>query len=84
MRRKAVVLLTMGFLLELSFPWLAEARVVRFVVEQRRLFADRTEFGNVGAYERLDGTAYMEVDPKTRSTRSLSTWTGLRGTSGAW
>lgn len=42
---------------------LAEARVVRFVVEQRRVFADGMEFGEAGPYERLDGTAHMEVDP---------------------
>ena len=42
---------------------LAEARVVRFVVEQRRVFAEGKEFGAVGPYERLDGTVYMEVDP---------------------
>ena len=63
MRRKALVLFVIGFFLELSLPWLAEARVVRFVVEQRRVFAGGMEFGEVGAYERLDGTAYMEVDP---------------------
>lgn len=45
------------------FASLAEARVVRFVVEQRRVFADGTTFGTVGTYERLDGTVYMEVDP---------------------
>lgn len=42
---------------------LAEARVARFVVEQRRAFAGGMEFGEVGPYERLDGTAHMEVDP---------------------
>jgi hypothetical protein len=42
---------------------LADARVVRFVIEQRRVFAEGMEFGSVGPYERLDGTAYMEVDP---------------------
>ena len=42
---------------------LAEARVVRLVVEQRRVFAEGKEFGSVGPYERLDGTVYMEVDP---------------------
>ena len=42
---------------------LAEARVVRFVIEQRRVFAEGTEFGEVGTYERLDGTVHMEVDP---------------------
>ena len=43
---------------------LAEARVVRFVVEQRRVFAEGKEFLTVGPYERLDGTVYMEVDPE--------------------
>ncbi len=42
---------------------LAEARVVRFVVEQRRTFADGMTFGQTGPYERLDGTVHMEVDP---------------------
>jgi hypothetical protein len=41
----------------------AEARVARFVVEQRRSFAGGMEFGETGAYERLDGRAYFEVDP---------------------
>ncbi len=42
----------------------ADARVFAFVVEQRRLFASGTSWGTVGPYERLDGTAYMEVDPR--------------------
>ena len=42
---------------------LAEARVVRFVVEQRQVFADGMAFGTVGPYERLGGTVYMELDP---------------------
>ena len=42
---------------------LAEARVVRFVIEQQRVFAEGMEFGDVGTYERLDGTVHMEVDP---------------------
>jgi Alpha/beta hydrolase domain len=42
---------------------LAEARVVRFVVEQQRSFASGVAWGRSGPYERLDGTAYMEVDP---------------------
>ena len=41
----------------------AEARVVRFVIEQQRAFAGGMEFGEVGTYERLDGTVHMEVDP---------------------
>jgi hypothetical protein len=44
-------------------PHVCEARVVRFVVEQRTPFAGGVEWGNSGAYERLAGTAYLEVDP---------------------
>jgi hypothetical protein len=40
----------------------AEARVVQFVVEERVSFASGMEWGTAGAYERLKGTAYMEVD----------------------
>ena len=45
-------------------PAAAEARLVRFVVSQTRTFADGTSFGSVGQYQRLDGTAYFEVDPR--------------------
>ena len=41
----------------------AEARVVRFVVEQTRPYADGKSFGDVGPFERLTGTVSMEVDP---------------------
>src|SRR5580698_6968116 len=44
-------------------PRPSEGRVVRFVVEQKRVFAGGNAFGAVGPYERLDGTAYFEVDP---------------------
>lgn len=39
------------------------AHVVRFVVELREPFAGGVSWGTSGAYERLRGTAYMEVDP---------------------
>ena len=52
-----------ALLLVLTCGSLVEARVVRFVVEQQRPFAAGKEFGDVGPYERLDGTVYMEVDP---------------------
>lgn len=45
-------------------PSPSEARVVRFVVEQKRPLAAGTSFASAGAYERLEGTAYFEVDPK--------------------
>jgi hypothetical protein len=40
-----------------------EARVVRFVVERTTPYADGTVFGEAGAFERLEGTVFMEVDP---------------------
>src|SRR5712675_2172794 len=45
------------------FPRHAQARVVRFVVEQRVSFDNGRSWGTAGAYERLKGTAYLEVDP---------------------
>ncbi|HWX35235.1 MAG TPA: alpha/beta hydrolase domain-containing protein, partial [Steroidobacteraceae bacterium] len=42
----------------------SEARVVKFVVEQRSTFVGGAAWGNVGAYEMLRGTAYLEVDPR--------------------
>ena len=41
----------------------AEARVVRLVIEEKRVFAEGKAFGTVGPYERLDGRVYFEVDP---------------------
>jgi hypothetical protein len=42
----------------------SEARVTRFVVDSREVFAGGVSWGNAGPYERLFGTAYMEVDPR--------------------
>jgi len=42
----------------------AEGRVVGFVVQSRGPFAGGAQWGNAGAYERLFGAAYMEVDPR--------------------
>ena len=50
----------------LVFAWLVppvDARVVRFVVERSTPYADGAVFGEAGAFERLEGTAFMEVDP---------------------
>ena len=41
----------------------AESRVTRFVVEDRQPYAGGESFGTSGPFERLTGTAYMEVDP---------------------
>jgi hypothetical protein len=42
----------------------SEARVVKFDVEQRSPFVGGADWGNVGPYEMLRGTAYLEVDPR--------------------
>jgi hypothetical protein len=42
----------------------AQARVVSFQVQSRGLFAGGISWGSVGPYERLFGTALMEVDPR--------------------
>src|SRR5712691_6110464 len=63
MVKKSAVLVVIGLLLAAAAPGASEARVVRFVVEQTRTFAGGMTFGTVGTYQRLDGTAYMEVDP---------------------
>lgn len=41
----------------------ADARVVRIVVERTTPYAEGRTFGDTGAFERLEGTVYMEVDP---------------------
>ena len=41
----------------------ADARVVRIEVERTATYAGGKVFGDAGAFERLDGTVHMEVDP---------------------
>jgi hypothetical protein len=60
-RTRAIGAITIALTLLLSAG--AEARVVRFVVEERLSFASGMEWGTAGTYERLKGTAYLEVDP---------------------
>src|SRR5437867_9726011 len=60
---KAIVSAVVGVIVCATFPVRSEARVVRLVVEQTRRIADGKSFGDVGPYERLDGTVYIEVDP---------------------
>jgi hypothetical protein len=42
----------------------SEARVIKLIVEQRTPFLGGAEWGNIGPYEMLQGTAYLEVDPR--------------------
>src|SRR5256885_7175665 len=50
--------------LAVAMPRTGEARVVAFVVESRQPFVGGVSWGTVGPYERLTGTAYLEVDPR--------------------
>ena len=63
MPKKWGLFAAIGCLVALAVVQPGQARVVRFVVEQTRSFAGGMSFGDVGSYQRLDGTAYMEVDP---------------------
>jgi Alpha/beta hydrolase domain len=58
----AVATAAMGVALAAAQP--SEARVVKFVVEQRGPFVGGAEWGNAGPYEMLQGTAYLAVDPR--------------------
>src|ERR1700730_16336734 len=62
--RKTICLVLLALVLPMVVPASSEARVVRLVVEQTRLIADGKSYGEVGPYERLDGTVYIEVDPR--------------------
>ena len=61
---KGSLSVAVGLLSAAAIPRSAEARVTRFVVEERVPFAVGMEWGTAGPYERLKGTAYMEVDPR--------------------
>ena len=63
MRGTGIVPLLMGCALVTTLPQVTEAKVVRFVVEQRAPFAEGAAFGETGAYQRITGMAYFEVDP---------------------
>jgi hypothetical protein len=62
--RKTIFQVLLALLLPTVVAPPSEARVVRFVVEQTRRIADGKSFGDAGPYERLDGTVYIEVDPR--------------------
>lgn len=62
--RARAVLLVVALLTAVGVPRAGHARVVRFIVEQRQVFADGAAWGKTGPYERLVGTAHMEVDPR--------------------
>src|SRR5262245_53700279 len=54
-----------SLLLPLFFTSVVHASVTKFVIEKREPFANGHEFPVTGAYEKLVGKAYGEVDPKS-------------------
>jgi len=47
------------------------AEITKIVIDKREPFAAGHEFGVTGAYEKLVGKAYGEVDPKTHHNKNL-------------
>ena len=45
------------------FPFASFAEITKLIIEKREVFANGHEFGVTGAYEKLIGKAYGEVDP---------------------
>src|SRR6266851_2064122 len=54
----------LGCTLATALPPPAEGRLVRLAVETREPFVGGISWGTTGPYERLLGTAYMEVNPR--------------------
>ncbi len=69
--RCGTVILVIGFLLAICPPRIVEARLVRLAVETREPFVGGTSWGDTGPYERLLGTAYMEVNPRDALNRLI-------------
>lgn len=55
--------LALAFVAVLSCATVAEARLVKLEIAKREVVADGQAFGAAGAYEKLTGRAYFEVDP---------------------
>ena len=63
MNRRTLALVAFA-LCAAALPRAGQARVVALVVESRQPFVGGVSWGTAGAYERLLGTAFMEVDPR--------------------
>ena len=61
---KALPMLLVGWCSLAGLVHSVEAKVVRLVVERITPYAEGRTFAEAGAFERLEGTVYMEVDPK--------------------
>src|SRR5206468_8880303 len=59
------------FVVGVLFPMPSFAEIIKIVIDKREPFAAGHEFGVTGAYEKLVGKAYGEVDPKTHHNKNL-------------
>jgi len=57
--------------LSVLFPSLSFAEITKIVIDKREPFANGHEFGITGAYEKLTGKAYGEVDPKAKHNKII-------------
>jgi hypothetical protein len=53
------------------FPFSSSAEIVKIVIEKRGIFVGGHEFGATGAYEKVIGKAYGEVDPKKPHNKGI-------------
>ncbi|MCF6311558.1 MAG: hypothetical protein L3J39_03820 [Verrucomicrobiales bacterium] len=61
-----------SFIVILVFlPSLLFAELVRFEIEKREAFAGGEIYGEVGAYERIIGRVYFELDPQAEANRNV-------------
>ncbi len=59
------------FVVVVLLPMPSFAEITKIVIDKREPFADGHEFGVTGAYEKLIGKAYGEVDPKKHHNKNI-------------
>ena len=59
------------FVVVVLFPMPSFAEITKIVIDKREPFAAGHEFGVTGAYEKLVGKAYGEVDPKKHHNKNI-------------
>ncbi|MGD8478124.1 MAG: alpha/beta hydrolase domain-containing protein, partial [Burkholderiales bacterium] len=55
-----------------SFASSANAKLTRLEIEKRETVADGQSFGSAGAYEKLTGRAWFEVDPAHKRNKTIT------------
>jgi len=59
------------FVVAVLFPMPSFAEITKIVIDKREPFAAGHEFGVSGAYEKLIGKAYGEIDPKKHHNKNI-------------